>query len=78
MISFKWFAILVARALVIIFESQLERVIGLQFLISFKFFPSFGNKESANSNCDGGKIPVSTLKIHDYIIELLRIDQNFL
>ena len=44
-----------------ILESQFDKVMGRQFLISFKFFPSFGSKDRADSKCDRGKIPVSTL-----------------
>jgi hypothetical protein len=51
-----------------ILESQFNKVIGHQFLISFKLFPSFGSKDRADSKCDGGKIPVSTLNSHDSIM----------
>jgi hypothetical protein len=51
-----------------ILESQFDKVMGRQFLISFKFFPSFGSKDRADSRCDGGKKPVSTLNIHESIM----------
>jgi hypothetical protein len=58
---FKCFAILLARDLVIIFRSQFVRVIGLQFLISYKFFPSLGSRVNADLLCEGGRLPVVTL-----------------
>ena len=53
-----------ARAFVIIFLSQLDKVIGLQFLISFMFLHSFGNSVMIDSLCEGGISPFTQLNFH--------------
>ncbi len=47
------FDIFIARALVMIFASQFDKVIGLQFLMSPAFFPCFGKSVIIDSRCEG-------------------------
>ena len=49
-----------------IFESQFDRVIGLQFFMSFTSFPSLGNSVIMDSLWEGGWEPVAQLYVHAF------------
>ena len=51
-----------------IFESQFDRVIGLQFLISLMSFPSLGRRVIMDSLCDGGREPIAQLYDHAFMM----------
>ncbi len=65
------------NALVIIFESQFDKVIGLQFLISLLSLLSFGNHVITNSLCDTGYISVVQLCFQEFRINGPTMHESF-
>jgi hypothetical protein len=61
--------ILLASTFVTILELQFDNVIGLQFFMLFKSFPSFGSNVIMDSVWNGGSFPVNTLYSHDSLIK---------
>jgi hypothetical protein len=67
-----------ANAFVIIFASQFDNVIGLQFLISLISLPSLGSRVITDSRCEGGRVLLAILNFHEFRMIGPAILHNFL